>query len=115
MRNELPSFSSGLICLEAVHGELEATLVAAAVEVLPTSSTCMHLQGFAAVALAAPAQHSLRSANRLSLLLCAAVTGASQHALAAETTDQVAEALLDINALAPIRLTQAVLPYMLKR
>ena len=49
------------------------------------------------------------------LLLCAADTGASQHALAAETSDQVAEALLDINALAPIRLTQAVLPHMLKR
>lgn len=51
---------------------------------------------------------------------CAVVTallraGASQHALAVETTDQVAEALLDINALAPIRLTHAVLPHMLKR
>lgn len=43
------------------------------------------------------------------------VAGASQHALASETTDEVAEALLDINALAPIRLTQAVLPLMLKR
>jgi short-subunit dehydrogenase len=46
---------------------------------------------------------------------CPCATGASQHALAAETTDQVAEALLDINTLAPIRLTQAILPYMLKR
>lgn len=41
--------------------------------------------------------------------------GASQHALASDTTDAVAEALLDINTLAPIRLTQAVLPFMLKR
>lgn len=48
-------------------------------------------------------------------LAAVAAAGASQHALAAETSDQVAEALLDINALAPIRLTQAVLPHMLKR
>lgn len=41
--------------------------------------------------------------------------GASQHALAAETTDEVAEKLLDINTLAPIRLTHAALPFMLKR
>jgi hypothetical protein len=41
--------------------------------------------------------------------------GASQHALAADTTGEVAQQLLDINTLAPIRLTQAVLPYMLKR
>jgi dehydrogenase/reductase SDR family protein 7 len=41
--------------------------------------------------------------------------GASQHALASETTSEVAQQLLDINTLAPIRLTQAVLPYMLKR
>lgn len=43
------------------------------------------------------------------------LAGASQHALASETTDLVVEQLLDINTLAPIRLTQAVLPYMLKR
>lgn len=49
------------------------------------------------------------------LAAAAAAAGASQHALAAETSDQVAEALLDINTLAPIRLTQAVLPHMLKR
>jgi NAD(P)-dependent dehydrogenase (short-subunit alcohol dehydrogenase family) len=42
-------------------------------------------------------------------------TGASQHALAAETTGEVAEKLLKINTLAPIRLTQAALPLMLKR
>uniref|UniRef100_A0A383WEJ1 Ketoreductase domain-containing protein n=1 Tax=Tetradesmus obliquus TaxID=3088 RepID=A0A383WEJ1_TETOB len=41
--------------------------------------------------------------------------GASQHALAAETTGEVAQQLLDINTLAPIRLTQAALPHMLKR
>eukprot|EP00879_Flechtneria_rotunda_P020883 GHRR01021988.1.p1 GENE.GHRR01021988.1~~GHRR01021988.1.p1 ORF type:complete len:353 (+),score=105.84 GHRR01021988.1:292-1350(+) len=41
--------------------------------------------------------------------------GASQHALAAETTAEVAQKLLDINTLAPIKLTQAVLPYMIKR
>jgi NADP-dependent 3-hydroxy acid dehydrogenase YdfG len=43
------------------------------------------------------------------------VAGASQHALAAETTGQVAEKLLQLNTLAPIRLTQAVLPHMIKR
>ncbi|WIA36880.1 hypothetical protein OEZ86_008130 [Tetradesmus obliquus] len=45
----------------------------------------------------------------------AAADGASQHALAAETTGEVAQQLLDINTLAPIRLTQAALPHMLKR
>jgi NAD(P)-dependent dehydrogenase (short-subunit alcohol dehydrogenase family) len=49
---------------------------------------------------------------RCGLVHCA---GASQHALAAETVDSVAEALLEINTLAPIRLTQAALPHMLKR
>jgi short-subunit dehydrogenase len=43
------------------------------------------------------------------------VAGASQHALASETTGQVAQQLLEINTLAPIKLTQAMLPYMLKR
>jgi dehydrogenase/reductase SDR family protein 7 len=43
------------------------------------------------------------------------IAGASQHALASETTGEVAQQLLEINTLAPIKLTQAVLPYMLKR
>lgn len=46
---------------------------------------------------------------------CCCCAGASQHALVSETSDEVAEALLDINTLAPIRLTQAVLPHMIKR
>lgn len=41
--------------------------------------------------------------------------GASQHALASETSAEVARKLLDINALAPIALTRAALPHMLAR
>ncbi|KIY95436.1 hypothetical protein MNEG_12525 [Monoraphidium neglectum] len=41
--------------------------------------------------------------------------GASQHALAAETSREVAEKLLSLNALGPIALTRAALPQMLAR
>jgi hypothetical protein len=41
--------------------------------------------------------------------------GASQHALAAETTQEVTGQLLDLNALGPIALTRAALPLMLQR
>ena len=49
---------------------------------------------------------------RLSLLvLCA---GASQHAAAAATTAEVSDAILELNAAAPIRLTRAALPHLLE-
>ena len=49
---------------------------------------------------------------RLSLLvLCA---GASQHAAAASTTAEVSDALLELNAAAPIRLARAALPHLLE-
>jgi short-subunit dehydrogenase len=35
--------------------------------------------------------------------------------LAAETTDQVATQLLELNTLGPIKLQQAIMPYMLAR
>ncbi|GFR45808.1 hypothetical protein Agub_g7264 [Astrephomene gubernaculifera] len=41
--------------------------------------------------------------------------GASQHALASETSAQVTDQLMQLNALGPIKLTRAVLPYMLQR
>ena len=49
---------------------------------------------------------------RLALLvLCA---GASQHAAAAATTAEVSDAILELNAAAPIRLTRAALPHLLE-
>lgn len=42
-------------------------------------------------------------------------TGASQHALASETSDEVAQQLIDLNTMAPIKLTRALLPHMLQR
>lgn len=49
---------------------------------------------------------------RLSLLvLCA---GASQHAAAVATTAAVSDAILELNAAAPIRLTRAALPHLLE-
>ncbi|GLC37615.1 hypothetical protein PLESTB_001667600 [Pleodorina starrii] len=41
--------------------------------------------------------------------------GASQHALASETTAGVTDELMQLNAIGPIKLTRAVLPYMLQR
>lgn len=41
--------------------------------------------------------------------------GASQHALASETSAQVTDELMALNAVGPIKLTRAVLPYMLRR
>eukprot|EP00878_Enallax_costatus_P028471 GHUV01030755.1.p1 GENE.GHUV01030755.1~~GHUV01030755.1.p1 ORF type:complete len:242 (+),score=58.72 GHUV01030755.1:199-924(+) len=41
--------------------------------------------------------------------------GASQHALAVDTSDDVARQLMELNAMAPIRLTRAILPHMVKR
>ncbi len=41
--------------------------------------------------------------------------GASQHALASETSAQVTDELMELNAVGPIKLTRAVLPYMLRR
>lgn len=58
---------------------------------------------------------ALDSSCHHTVLTAGCCAGASQHALACETSDEVAEALLDINTLAPIRLTQAVLPHMIKR
>lgn len=55
---------------------------------------------------------SPRPPPRLSLLvLCA---GASQHAAAAATTAEVSDAILELNAAAPIRLTRAALPHLLE-
>ncbi|PNW86961.1 hypothetical protein CHLRE_02g103100v5 [Chlamydomonas reinhardtii] len=41
--------------------------------------------------------------------------GASQHALASETSAQVTDELMALNAVGPIKLTRAVLPHMLRR
>lgn len=41
--------------------------------------------------------------------------GASQHALASETTAEVTDALMQLNAVGPIKLTRAMLPHMLRR
>lgn len=41
------------------------------------------------------------------------VSGASQHALAEETTPEVTKKLFDLNTVAPINLTQALLPHIL--
>ena len=45
----------------------------------------------------------------------AAHPGASQHALAEETTARVTEDLFALNTLGPIKLTRAILPRMLAR
>uniref|UniRef100_A0A7S0UUM4 NAD(P)-binding protein n=1 Tax=Polytomella parva TaxID=51329 RepID=A0A7S0UUM4_9CHLO len=42
------------------------------------------------------------------------MAGASQHSIAADTSPQVSRSLLDLNGLAPIRLTRLVLPYLLQ-
>ncbi|GIL61662.1 hypothetical protein Vafri_16082, partial [Volvox africanus] len=41
--------------------------------------------------------------------------GASQHALASETNAEVTDALMQLNAIGPIKLTRAVLPHLLRR
>ena len=41
--------------------------------------------------------------------------GASQHALASETSAEVARKLLELNSIGPIALTRAALPHMLSR
>ncbi|KXZ46596.1 hypothetical protein GPECTOR_42g807 [Gonium pectorale] len=41
--------------------------------------------------------------------------GASQHAMAAETSSEVTDALMALNAVGPIKLTRAALPHMLGR
>ena len=43
-----------------------------------------------------------------------AIAGASQHALAEDTTAEVTHKLFQLNTLAPINLTQALLPYILE-
>lgn len=51
-------------------------------------------------------------------MLCSggiARAGASQHALASETTAEVTDQLFALNALGPIKLTRAVVPLMLSR
>ena len=42
------------------------------------------------------------------------LAGASQHALAEDTTSEVTQKLFQLNTLAPINLTQALLPYILQ-
>lgn len=42
------------------------------------------------------------------------LAGASQHALAEDTTPEVTQKLFQLNTLAPINLTQALLPYILQ-
>lgn len=42
------------------------------------------------------------------------LAGASQHALVEDTTSEVTQKLFQLNTLAPINLTQALLPYVLR-
>ena len=60
--------------------------------------------------IAAP-PHNLVHPIEVPFLVCAA--GASQHALAEETSPDVTKKLFDLNTVAPINLTQALLPHIL--
>jgi NAD(P)-dependent dehydrogenase (short-subunit alcohol dehydrogenase family) len=88
--------------------------------VLTTAQLCL-LSVINAALLSCPAaiphceEHQGLPCSRMVWCCLVRCAGASQHALAAETTDSVAEALLEINTLAPMRLTHAALPHMLKR